>query len=117
MLGDNPFRPTRGDLFSFILLILLATTYGVTTNCPNISLSCPLHFISGTGKELVSSLVNTELKFIFNSWAVTIPVLLYFQHCPPLDQPYLEQYAYFLHTHINSYCLIFYFLLICAHTF
>ena len=35
ILGDIPSTP--GDLFSFILLILLATTSGVTTNCPNFS--------------------------------------------------------------------------------
>ena len=34
-LGDIPSTP--GDLFSFILLTLLATTSGVTTNCPNLS--------------------------------------------------------------------------------
>ena len=38
-LGDLPSTP--GDLFSFILLILLATTSGVTTNCPNLSPSGP----------------------------------------------------------------------------
>ena len=35
ILGDIPSTP--GDLFSFILLILLATTSGVTTNCSNLS--------------------------------------------------------------------------------
>ena len=35
ILGDIPSTP--GDLFSFILLILLATTSGVTTSCPNLS--------------------------------------------------------------------------------
>ena len=39
ILGDIPSTP--GDLFSFILLILLATTSGVTTNCPNLSPSDP----------------------------------------------------------------------------
>ena len=34
ILGDIPSTPD--DLFSFILLILLATTSGVRTNCPNI---------------------------------------------------------------------------------
>ena len=46
-LGDIPSTP--GDLFSFILLILLTTTSGVTTNCPNLSPSDPLNFVSGTG--------------------------------------------------------------------
>ena len=63
-LGDIP--STHGDLFSFIMLILLATASGVTTNCPNLSPSDPLNFVSGTGNELVSSLVNTELKCIFS---------------------------------------------------
>ena len=68
ILGDIPSTP--GDLFSFILLILLATTSGVTTNCPNLSPSDPLNYVSGTGNELVSSRVNTELKCIFNSSAI-----------------------------------------------
>ena len=46
ILGDIPSTP--GDLFSFILLILLATTSGVTTNCPNLSPSDQLNFVSGT---------------------------------------------------------------------
>ena len=74
ILGDIPSTP--GDLFSFILLILLATTSGVTTNCPNLSPSDPLNFVYGTGNELVSSLVNTELKCIFNSSAIKIPSVI-----------------------------------------
>ena len=54
ILGDIPSTPS--DLFSFILLILLATTSGVTTNCPNLSPSDPLNFVSGKGNELVSTL-------------------------------------------------------------
>ena len=50
ILGDIPSTP--GDLFSFILLILLVTTYVVITNCPNLSPSDPLNFVSGTGNEL-----------------------------------------------------------------
>ena len=68
ILGDIPYIP--GDLFSFILLILLATTSAVTTNCPNLSPSDPLNLVSGTGNEQVFSLVNTELKCIFNSSAI-----------------------------------------------
>ena len=49
ILGDIP--PTPGDLFSFILLILLTTTTGVTTSCPNLSPSDSLNFVSGTGNE------------------------------------------------------------------
>ena len=82
ILGDIPFTP--GDLSSFILLILLATTFGVTTNCPNFSPSDPLNFVSG----------------------------LYPQLYPPVVKLYLEHFAYFLHTHRNSYCLLLYSVLI-----
>ena len=50
---------TPGDLFSFMLLILLATTSGVTINCSDISDLGPLNFVTGVGNDLVSSLVNT----------------------------------------------------------
>ena len=53
ILCDIPSTP--GDLFSFILLILLATTSGVTTN---LSPSDPLNVVSGKGNEQVSSLVH-----------------------------------------------------------
>ena len=100
ILGDIPSTP--GDLFSFILLILLATTSGVPTNYPNISPSGPLNFVSGTGNELVSSLVNTELTCIFNSSAIKNPCVIIF---PALSyivvQPYIEHSAYFLHTYRN----------------
>ena len=43
---------------------------GVTTNFPNLSPADPLNYVSGTGIELVSSRVNTELKCIFNSSAI-----------------------------------------------
>ena len=76
ILGDIPSTP--GDLFSLILLILLTSTYGVTTNCPNLSPSDPLNFVSGTGIELVSSRVNTELKCIFNSSAIKNPCVIIF---------------------------------------
>ena len=76
MLGDIPSTP--GDLFSYILLIVLATTSGVTTNCPNLSFSESLNFVTGTGNELVSSLVNTELKCIFNSSAIKNPCVIIF---------------------------------------
>ena len=69
ILGDIPSTP--GDVFAFMLLILLATTYGGTTNCHNLSPSGPLKFVSGTGNELVSSLVHTELKCTFNLSAIT----------------------------------------------
>ena len=44
ILGAIPSTP--GDLFSFILLIVLATISGVTTNCPNLSPSDPSNFVS-----------------------------------------------------------------------
>ena len=74
-----------------IQLILLTTTSGVTSNCPNLSPSGLLNFVSRTGNELLSSLVNTELKCKFNSSGT---VLLYSQHCPPVVQPYLEHSAF-----------------------
>ena len=58
ILGDIPSTP--GDLISFILLILVATTSGVTTNCPNLSPSGPLNFVSGTGNELVGPILSRE---------------------------------------------------------
>ena len=58
ILGDIPSTPA--DLFSFILLILLATTSWVTTNCPNLSPSDPLNFVSGTGNELVGPIFPRE---------------------------------------------------------
>ena len=62
-----PFTP--GDIL-FILLVLLTTTSGVTTNCPNLSPSVPLNFVTVTGNALVSSHVNTKLKCKFNSSAI-----------------------------------------------
>ena len=54
ILCDIPSTPR--DLFFFILLILLAATSGVTTNCPNLSPYDPLNFVSGkvTNKYLLS---------------------------------------------------------------
>ena len=52
---------TTGDVL-FILLMLLATTSGITTNCPNLSPSVPLNFVYVTGNELVSYLVNRTLN-------------------------------------------------------
>ena len=49
-VGALPSPP--GDLFSLILLILLATTSGVTTNCPNLYPSNPLNSVAGIGNEL-----------------------------------------------------------------
>ena len=68
ILCDIPSTP--GASFSFILLILLAPTSGVTTSYPNLPPSDLLNFVSGTSNEQVSSFVNTELKCIFNSTAI-----------------------------------------------
>ena len=76
MLGAIPSTP--GDLLSITLFILLATTSGVITNCPNLSPLVQLNFVSGKGNELVSSLVNTELKCLFNSSAITTPCVIIF---------------------------------------
>ena len=52
ILDDIPSTP--GDLQSFILYILLATTSVITINCSNLSPSGPLKCVSGTGNELLS---------------------------------------------------------------
>ena len=90
-----PFTP--GDLLFFILLSLLATASGVTTNCPNLSPPGPLNFASDTGDEIVYYLVNTELKSILNSSAIKYPcvIMFHYWYCPPVAQPYLEHSAYF----------------------
>ena len=96
ILGDIPSTP--GDIFSFILLILLATISAVTTNCPNLSPYDPLDFVSCTCNELVSSLVNTELKCIFNSSAINNPGVIIF---PALSSsgPTLSRILCLLHTY------------------
>ena len=76
ILGDIPSTPR--DLFSFMFLILVATTSGVTYNCPQPSPHVNLSF-SGAGNAPVSSLVNTELKCKFNSSAFKIPSAILFQ--------------------------------------
>ena len=76
VLGDIPSTP--GGLLSFILFSLLSTVSGVKTNCPNLSPSDPLHFVSGSGNEVVSYLVNIELKCIFNLSAIQNPCVIIF---------------------------------------
>ena len=76
ILGD--IQSNSGDLFSFILLILLATTSGGYNKLPQLSPSDPLNCVTGTGNELVSSLVNTELKCIFNSSTIKNPCVIIF---------------------------------------
>ena len=83
-----------------MLLILLATS-GVTIDCPNISLLGPLDFATGVGSELISTLVNTELKCL-GTYLIPLPLkivqLLYSQHHPSVVPPYLKQYdVYMMH--------------------
>ena len=61
------------------------TTSVVTHKCPNISVLGQMNCLSCVDNELISSsLSNTELKSIFNSQAIKIPVLLYSQHYHPV---------------------------------
>ena len=76
IFGDIPSTPS--DLFSFIFLILPATTSVVTTNYPDVFPSCQLNFVFDTGNELVSSRVSTELKCIFNSSTSKSPSVIIF---------------------------------------
>ena len=59
--GGNPSTP--GDLLSFIFLIFFAIISGVTNNCPKCSDLLPSNLVNGTGSELISSVVKTELKY------------------------------------------------------
>ena len=43
---------------------------GLQLTVPNISFLGSLYCATGVGKELISSLVNTELKCLFNSYAI-----------------------------------------------
>ena len=104
------------DFFSFILLIVLDTTSGVTTNCPNLSPSGPLNFVSGTGNELLSSLVNTELKCKCNSSAIENRCVITY---PTLSSsgPTLHRTFCLLITYAYSYSLLLFVVLICAQKF
>ena len=68
VLGD--ILTTPGDLLSFIFLILFAIISGVTNNCPKCSDLQPLNLVNGTGSELISSVVKTELKYSFRTSAI-----------------------------------------------
>ena len=65
----------------------------------------------------MTGLKNEQNSFSTSTHPLKNPLLLYPLHCPPVVQPYLEHFAYFLHTHRNSYCLILYFVLILAQNF
>ena len=66
--GGIPSTP--GYLFSFIFLILFAIISGVTNNCPKCSDVLPSNLVNGTGSELISSVVKTELKYSFRISAI-----------------------------------------------
>ena len=71
---------TPGDLLYFIKNICYFASY-YFRRCsllPSLSSAVPVNFVSGTGNELVSSLVNTELKCIFNSSAIKNPYVFIF---------------------------------------
>ena len=61
---------TLGDLLSFIFLISFAIISGVTNNCPKCSDVLPSNLLNGTGIELISSVVKTELKYSFRTSAI-----------------------------------------------
>ena len=63
--GGIPSTP--GDLLSFIFLIFFAIISGVTNYCPKCSDLLPLNLVNGTESELISSVVKTELKYLFRT--------------------------------------------------
>ena len=66
--GGIPSIP--GDLLSFIFLIFFAIISGVTDNCHKCSDVLPSNLVNGTGSELISSVVKTELKYSFRTFAI-----------------------------------------------
>ena len=60
--GGIPSTP--GDLLSFIFLIFFAIISGVTNNCPKYSDLFPANLVNGSGSELISSVVKTELSLL-----------------------------------------------------
>ena len=118
MLGAIPSTP--GELLTFILLFILLPTYsGLTTNCPNRSSSDPLKFVSGTGDELIFfSRVNTELECVFNSSAIKNPCVMIFAVLSSSGSTLSRTLLFVLTcTHIKSYCLILYTVLIYIQNF
>ena len=81
-----------GDLFSFILIMFLSRAYSlrIYKSLPKHFYFGPLHFFTGLGNALISSLVNTELKCIFNSSAIKNPCFIMFPAVSML-QPNIEQ--------------------------
>ena len=66
--GGIPSTP--GNLVSFIFLIYFAIIPGVTNNCRKCSDVLPSNLVNGTGSELISSVVKTELKYSFRISAI-----------------------------------------------
>ena len=66
--GGIPSTP--GDLLSFIFLIFFAIISGVTNNYPKSSDLLPSNLVDGTGSELISSVVKTELKYSSRTSAI-----------------------------------------------
>ena len=69
--GGIPSTP--GYLLSFIFLIFFAIISGVTNNCHICSDLLPSNLVNGTGSELISSVVKTELKYSFRTSAIWNP--------------------------------------------
>ena len=63
LISFGAIPSTAGDLLSFIFLILFAIISEVTNNCPKSSDELPSNLVNGTGCELISSVVKTELKY------------------------------------------------------
>ena len=59
--GGIPSTP--GDVLSFVFLIIFAIISGVTNNCPKCSNLSTSNLVTGTGSELIFSVVKTELKY------------------------------------------------------
>ena len=62
-------QSTPGELFSFMLVILLATPSGVIIYCPDISDLGPENDVTGVGNGLISSLANAEQHRIVLQWS------------------------------------------------
>ena len=61
---------TPGDLLYSIFLISIAIISGITNNYPKCSDLLPSNLVNGTGSELISSVVKTELKYSFRTCVI-----------------------------------------------
>ena len=57
-------------MLSFIFLILFGIISGVTNNCLKCFDLLPSNLVNGTGRELISYVVKTELKYSFRTSAI-----------------------------------------------